>query len=289
MVEALAETTASLGEGPHWDAATGTLLWVDISAGEVHRSDPDSGRTKTLRLGGPVSMVVPSEHGRLLVARQHKLSLVDGSGVEEVVAAIPADPLIRFNDGKCDPRGRLFVGTMHTERAPGTAALYRLDGTELTPVLTGLTVSNGLGWSPDGGTMYHADTPSGCVRAYDYELETGHLRTPGRVFVDLTKQVGRPDGLTVDADGYVWVVLVRAGAVHRYAPDGTLDAVHAVPVSAPTSCAFGGPGLTDLFVTTSLELVPEDQRGQQPLAGRVLRLHPGVPGRPAPNWSPQDA
>ncbi|MQA07340.1 MAG: SMP-30/gluconolactonase/LRE family protein [Pseudonocardiaceae bacterium] len=272
--EPVGEIVAELGEGPCWDASSGTLLWVDIDGGLVHRTDPSSAETSTLELSPPVSAVLPTADGGLLVARKNRLVLLDP---ERTVAGVPEEPAIRFNDGKCDPRGRLWIGTMNTDRARGTAALYRLDAGELVTVLEGVTISNGLGWSPDGRTMYYADTPTLRVDAFDYDPETGEL-SGRRPFVDLDGQGGRPDGLTVDTDGGVWIALVGGGALHRYLPDGKLDAVVSLPVTHPTSCAFGGPELAELYVTTSRALVPEDERAAQPLAGRLFRLATGATG-----------
>lgn len=279
-VEPVGEVVAGLGEGPHWDGVTNTLLWVDIPGGLVHRTDPVSGQTSSVELGTPVSMVLPTASGALLVARRNKLVLVDArGGGERVVAELPAQPSIRFNDGKCDPRGRLWLGTMHTEREP-EAALYRLDfGGALSAVLTGITVSNGLGWSPDGRTMYYADTPTLRVDAFDYDLDAG-VPSGRRPFADLSGSPGRPDGLTVDADGGVWVACVRGGELRHFTPDGQLAEVLRLPVSAPTSCAFGGESLDRLFVTSALDLVPEQQRADQSLAGHLLTVRPGATGKP---------
>jgi sugar lactone lactonase YvrE len=170
---------------------------------------------------------------------------------------------------------------MHTEETQSLGELYRLDsGCALTTVLKGVTVSNGLGWSPDGTRMYYVDSPTKRIDMFDYEPATGEARGRRR-FADLSAFDGFPDGLTVDADGCVWVAIWGGGVLRRLAPDGTQDAVLQVPVSQPTSCAFGGPGMTDLYITTAQAGLTEEQLAAQPLAGRLLRLHPGPVGLPS--------
>ncbi|WP_020500439.1 SMP-30/gluconolactonase/LRE family protein [Sciscionella marina] len=274
-IEPLGAVTAGLGEGPLWDAASGTLLWVDIPGGFVHRTDPADGAETSVHLGEPVSAVLPARDGSLLAAVGHRLIEL---GTGAVLAEVPHRPDMRFNDGAADPRGRLYLGTMHTAQLPGTACLYRLNRARaFEPVLEGVTISNGLGWSPDGGILYYVDTPSMRVEAIAYDPESGELGAR-RVFAEFTEEHGRPDGLTVDEDGFVWVALIRGAALHRYAPDGRFDSVIELPVSHPTSCAFGGPGRDELYVTTARDLLTEQQRAEQPLAGRLLRLRPGVRG-----------
>jgi sugar lactone lactonase YvrE len=279
-VEAVGPVRAELGEGPCWDARTGSLLWVDIDGGDVHRTDPRTGHTETTRVGAPVSAVLPDASGELAVLRRDRLVRLSP---ERTVAAIDAPEQVRFNDAKCDPAGRLWAGTMHAQRAPSGAALYRLDAGGLTRVLDA-TVSNGLGWSPDGRRMYYADTPLLRVDVFDYDPGTGEA-SGRRPFADLDGTGGRPDGLTVDSEGCVWVAAVRGGALRRYAPDGTPDMVVPLPVSHPTSCAFGGPAGRDLYVTTARALLTDGQRAEQPLAGRLLRLRPGPSGPPATAWA----
>ena len=278
-VEAVGEVAAELGEGPCWDADTATLVWVDIPGGAIHRTVPETGATTTVRRSPPVSLALPTERG-LLVALREQLVLLDEKGGSTLVAALPAEPGVRFNDGARDRSGRLWIGTMHTSREPGAAALYRLDrGGRLTRMLRGVTVSNGLDWSPNGRTLYYVDTPTLRIDAFDYEPHSGTI-TARRPFADLTDSGGRPDGLTVDAAGGVWVALFSGGALRRYTPEGNLDLIVPLPVTHPTSCAFGGADLGDLYVTTAREPLSAAARTEQPLAGRLLRLRPSVPGLP---------
>jgi sugar lactone lactonase YvrE len=282
QAEPVGDVVAGLGEGPCW--VDGTVLWVDIPGGRLHRTDPESGQTATIDLGPPVSAVLPTGDGELLVSRQDRLVVLGDDGAERTVAAMSAPPAVRFNDGATDPQGRVWIGSMDTEERSAVGTLYRLDpGPVLTPVVAGVTVSNGLGWSPDGTRVYYVDSPTRQVDVLDFDPATGAVAGRRR-FADLTGESGFPDGLTVDAEGGVWVALFSGGALHRYGPGGELDTVVTLPVSHPTSCAFGGPGLADLYVTTASAPVPAAERAAQPLGGRLLRLRPGpvgIPLRPA--------
>ena len=279
-VQAASDVVAELGEGPCWDGAT--LLWVDIPAGRLHRTGHPSGQTATARLGAPVSAVLPTAGGGVLVARRDRLALVEAGGTERTVASVPAPPGVRFNDGAVDPQGRVWIGSMDTREQSPLGVLYRLDaGGVLTPVITGVTISNGLGWSPDGSRLYYIDSPTCRVDVLDFDAAFGEV-SGRRPFADLSGEPGVPDGLTVDADGGVWVARYAGGALHRYTPDGGLDTVVSLPVTYPTSCAFGGPDLADLYVTTASAPLSAAGRAGQPLAGRLFRLRPGPKGLPQP-------
>ncbi len=285
---------AVLGEGPYWLPGESVLLWIDIPAGLLHRTEVPSGETVTTELG-QVSAVFPVHGGGLLYAAGHQLILretvpgqsgVSGEYTERVVAAAPPHPEVRFNDGAVDPSGRVWIGSMHYGETEPLGTLYRLDpgappaGAVLTAVAPGATVSNGLGWSPDGSRLYYADSPTRQVDVFDYDPVTGEA-TGRRMFADLSGFDGFPDGLTVDGDGYVWVCMWAGGVIRRLAPSGALDAVVPVPVARPTSVAFGGPDLEDLYVTTArIDLAPEEL-ASQPLAGRLLHLRPGPAGLPS--------
>jgi sugar lactone lactonase YvrE len=280
QAEPVGDVVAELGEGPCW--ADGTVLWVDIPGGRLHRTDPGSGQTATIDLGPPVSAVLPTADGEVLVSRQDRLVILGDNGAERTVVAISPPPAVRFNDGATDPQGRVWIGSMDTGEQSALGILYRLDpGPVLTPVVTGVTVSNGLGWSPDGSRLYYVDSPTRQVDVLDFDSATGAVAGRRR-FADLTRGSAFPDGLTVDAEGGVWVALFAGGALHRYGPDGELDTVVTLPVSHPTSCAFGGPDLADLYVTTASAPLPAAERAAQPLAGRLLRFRPGPVGIPLP-------
>lgn len=279
-VEVVVDGRALVGESPAWDAATGTLLWVDVLRREVRRHDPRSGADVLLRrLPCPVGAVVPRADGRVAVAAGMGVALLDPASGELAWLA-HADRGDRMNDAACDPAGRLWAGTLTIEQTPGAAALYRLDGHEFTRVLDDVGLSNGLGWSPDGSTVYYVDTPTQRVDAFDYDLGAGSISNR-RTFVDLRELPGRPDGLTVDAAGGVWVAMARGGAVRRFTERGAADEVIAIGTPRVTSCAFGGAGLRDLYVTTSCVGLDEAALVADPLAGALLRIpEVGVCGLP---------
>jgi sugar lactone lactonase YvrE len=269
-----------LGEGPHWDVAAGELLRVDIARGLVHGWDPRRERGWTIALDAEVSAAIPSaDGGELLVAVEHELILLTRERTRRTIATLDAEPADnRFNDCRCDARGRLWAGTMSRSRNTGAGALYRLaPGGELERVLDGTTISNGLGWSPAGDRMYFVDSPTQRIDVFDYDIETGALGER-RPLVEIDAADGMPDGLTVDAEGGVWVSLFGGGAIHRYDPTGALAARIALPVTYPTCPAFGGPRLATLYVTSARHRLSPAQRRAEPLAGAVLALEPGVHG-----------
>jgi len=271
-----------LGECPCWDDRSETLLRVDIARGLVHGWNPATGAAWSRRQDGEVSAAVPREHGGgWLVAAGHQLLLDDGDRVD-VLASVEQDrPDNRFNDCKCDPQGRLWAGTMSKTRSPGTAALYRLSpGAQLERVVGATTISNGLGWSPAGDRMYFIDSTTQRIDAFDFDGRTGAIANR-RTFAEVDPADGLPDGLTVDATGGVWVCLFGGAALRRYDEDGVLDASVALPVTNPTSPAFGGSDLSTLYVTSARHRLSDEQLAAEPLAGAVLALRPGVAGLPA--------
>jgi sugar lactone lactonase YvrE len=191
-----------------------------------------------------------------------------------------------MNDGACDPQGRFWAGTLADDHHAGGGALYRLDRDGRTSsMLSGLTISNGLGWSPDGGTMYLVDSGPRVIHAFAFEPDTGTIAR-GRVLVTVADEVGAPDGMTVDAAGDLWVAVYGGGRVHRYSPDGVLREVVSVPAKQSTSCAFGGPGLSRLYVTTGTEGWSDGQRRAEPAAGLVYRFDTDATGLPAAPFRP---
>jgi len=282
--EPVGDVTAVLGEGPYWRPEDEALLWVDVVGGLLHMTRVQLGETTTIELD-PVSAAFPAVGGGIVTAGGHRLTLRatrPGEGwAGRTIAEAPARDGVRFNDASVDPAGRVWVGSMDIKEKDPLGTLYRLDtGGTLTPVVKGATVSNGIGWSPDGTRMYYNDSPLRRIDMFDYDQATGEA-FGGRMFADLSGADGFPDGLTVDADGYVWVAMFAGGALRRFTPAGHQDAVLPLPVSQPTSCAFGGPGMADLFVTTAYRDLSEAQRAAQPLAGRLLRLRPGPIGLPS--------
>ncbi len=282
-VEIAVEVGAEHAEGPLWDAVGARLWWVDITAQRVHCFDPDTGEDSAWAVGGQPGGVVLDAAGRPLVAMPDGLAVLDrADGSTTPLVAVEADhPENRANDAKVDSRGRVWVGTMAFDKRPNNAGLYRVAGDEVTRVVEGLTISNGPALDEAAGRMYLADTAIGVVDVFDLDPDTGAL-TNRRNFLDFSDDGVWPDGMTVDDEGMFWVALGRAGAVHRYAKDGTLQGVVEVPTSNPTSLTFGGADGGDLYITTSWFDLEADQRDSQPSAGCIFRCRPGVTGRPSP-------
>jgi sugar lactone lactonase YvrE len=269
-----------LGEAPHWLRGSGELVRVDVKRGLVLGWHP-RGDEWSIRVGGEIGAAIPREAGGWVLAVERELILLDPSGTRRAVAAVEPDlPANRFNDCQLDPAGRLWAGTMSRTRAAGTAALYRLTpGGEVEPVLSDLTISNGLGWSPDGELMYHVDSTAQRIDAFDFDRGDGAL-SGRRTLVSVDPEDGLPDGLAVDAEGGIWVCLFGGGELRRYSAAGKLDAAIRLPVAKPTCPAFGGPGLETLFVTTARDGQTARQLRQEPAAGGVLAVRPGVAGIP---------
>jgi sugar lactone lactonase YvrE len=282
QIDVALDVRAALGEGPIWDAARQRLLFVDIPRGDVHAFHPASGADAIFSVGQPAGGVVPTRSGDWLVsARDGFLRLDPNTGASRLAIPLESDrPDNRLNDGYCDARGRFWAGTMSMTHAVEAGALYRLDPDgNVTRVVDHVTTSNGIDWSPDQRRMYYVDTGTRRIDVFDFDLERGTI-TNRRPFVIVPERDGKPDGLIVDEDGGVWLALWGGSAIQRFTPAGVLDRTIALPVTHPTKCAFGGPDLADLFVTSARDPVPEASRGSQPHAGSVLVCRPGVRGRP---------
>ena len=292
--EVVVAAGAELGERPVWDHLRSCLVWVDINAGRLHRYRPEEGDQLILELAGggqPIAIgaAAPRRGGGYVLAAADGFRLTGPDGEPEAGPLRPPGmgPDIRFNDGACDPAGRFWAGTVAADRRLGAGALYRLDpDLTITTMLEGVTESNGLGWSPDGTLFYYIDSgePRPRIRVFGFDPATGELGD-SRDLVTFPGDGVVPDGLVVDAAGCLWVALWGGSAVHRYSPDGALLAEFPVPVSQPTCPAFGGPGLSDLYVTTAWEGMGEGERAAQPLAGHLLLGHPGTTGQRAPSFA----
>ena len=226
---------ASLGEGPVWSVAEQVLYWVDINAPSLNRFDPATGRNTAMPMPESIGCFALRRTGGFIVALRGGvwLARADGS-LERKVADAPYDPAHhRFNDGRCDRQGRFFAGSMNEKRDAASGALVRVDANlAVTPILSGITISNGLAWSPDGRTMYHADTPTHIVHAYDYDTATGTPRNR-RVFAQWTGETDRPDGGAVDSAGNYWTAFYRGGKVVQLSPQGATLAEYEVPAMCP--------------------------------------------------------
>ncbi|MGP4113677.1 SMP-30/gluconolactonase/LRE family protein [Streptomyces sp. 4N509B] len=272
---------AQLGEGPTWDPEGQRLLWVDILSSRIHVLDPASGRRTVMTTEQHVGAVKPRAAGGFVVNLRDGVGLYDASGAFRWLRHAPV-PGRRGNDAAVAPDGSLWAGSMRYDDGPGGGTLDRVapDG-ETTTVLPAVTTSNGTGWSPDGTLVYHVDTPTRRVDVLTL-TEDGRGITDRRPLVDTSGFAGFPDGLTVDADGCVWVAFWDGGAVRRFTPKGELDRTVTVPASRTTACAFGGPRLADLYITTAR--VGIDPR-REPLAGSVLVLPDAGRGLPQPAFA----
>ena len=278
---------ASLGECPLWSVAEQVLYWVDINAPSLNRFDPATGRNTAMPMPESIGCFALRRDGGFVVALRGGFWLAAPDGtLTRKVAGAPYDPAHhRFNDGRCDPQGRFLAGYMNETRDTKTAALVRLDPDfTLTPVLDGMTISNGLAFSPDGRTMYHADTPTQTIRAYDYDAVSGTPTSP-RVLARFTADGDRPDGGAVDRDGCYWTALYRGGKVLRIAPDGRILADFAVPAMCPTMCAFGGRDLKTLYVTSARQMREADELTRLPASGGLFSIAVDVPGLPEPAFA----
>jgi sugar lactone lactonase YvrE len=266
-----------LSEGPRWDEERQELLWVDILGRRFHRAtltaDGKPDRIHTMTLDRHVGAVAPVAGGGYLLAAGQGFLFVDEAGAVGELAQPEAGHVhVRMNDGACDPQGRFWAGTMAYDESAGAGTLYRLelDG-RCSTVLTGMTISNGIGWSPDGAVMYLSDSGTGLIEAFDFDEVTGAI-SGRRTLVHIDQPGMAPDGLTVDDRGDLWVGLYGGWAVNRYGPDGTLHATVQIPAAQATSCAFGGADRRTLFVTTGRERLDEAALKRQPDAGRVFSV-----------------
>jgi sugar lactone lactonase YvrE len=304
--EVASDVGAEHGEGPLWHLGDRRLDWTDLEAGRLHRFDPLTGRDEVIEVGSPLGAFAARQQGGFVLAVKDGFAFLDmATGRCDLVAPVEYGTGIemRMNDGKCDPQGRFWAGSMALDATRGAGSLYRLDtDLSVTKVLDDVTASNGLDWSDNGQTLYYIDSlagqavwdrPTSGVDAFDFDPSTGAISGRRRIIDienDPTGTVGMTlgDGLTVDAAGFIWVAVSGAGEVRRYSPDAELDTVVEMPVACPTSVAFGGDDVADLYITTTtLEAVvpPEYRRHaafaeQRPHEGALFVCRPGVPGRP---------
>jgi sugar lactone lactonase YvrE len=267
---------AGHGEGPVWHPSYRGIRWVDMHAGDILELDGDE--VRRTHVGHVAAAFRPRRDGGTVLADERGFVLLDPDlRVERRLGDLWADPGVRMNDGGCTPDGAFWCGSMAYDERPGAGELYRLDP-DLTArrVLAGLTIANGFGVSPDGTRAYHVDTPTRRVDVFDLDGDPAARRPAVRI----PEGAGSPDGLTVDAEGGIWVALYGGSAVHRYTPDGVLDVVVTLPVAQVTACAFGGPELDRLHITTSAQGLDAPARRAQPWAGALFVVEPGIRGRP---------
>ncbi len=277
-VEHLLKAANQLGEGPLWHAGEKALYWVDIEGECFHRLFPDTGKQDTYHVGQPIGCLAFRASGGLVLALRDGLGFWD---FDLQIFHLAKNPEVgrqnaRFNDGRVDRKGRFWVGTMGDDKG---SSLYRLDPDGAIHTMeTGIMISNGIGWSPDIQTMYYTDSPLRVIYAYDFDPASGLIKNR-RSFVQVPEGEGFPDGLCVDSEGFVWSAHWDGWRITRYDPDGKVERVIPLPVGRPTSCAFGGPELNQLYVTSAWTGLSEVDRSEQPLAGDLLRIQADVTGQ----------
>jgi sugar lactone lactonase YvrE len=281
-LDLLLDIRLDLGEGPAWDSQAGILSFVDIRAGDLHLFHPATASHQMFNLDEPVGCAAPSSTGEFILGLRSGIWTFNPSTQTLTQILRPENiPGNRFNDGKCDPRGRFLAGTMDNAEKENTGSLYSYspDGSYKT-LLTGLGISNGLTWSPDHKTFYFIDTPTRLVMAYDYDLNTGDISNP-RPVVHVPADMGWPDGMTSDMDGMLWVAMWGGAKLTKWNPaTGQLVEAYPLPALNVSACCFGGANLTDLYVTSARKGMSAAQLEEYPLSGGLFRFQPGVRGMP---------
>jgi sugar lactone lactonase YvrE len=284
----LLEARAALGEGCIWHHGEQHLYWVDIDGCSWHIYDPGTGIDQRFPVAAKIGTVMPVENGDVLVSLQNGIYRINVTNREHSLLANPiTSPNIRFNEGKCDPSGRFWVGTIAMDGTAGAAALYRLDRDgSLHEMLQNVTISNGIVWTSDHLTMYYNDTPTRCVQAFDYDDESGNISNR-RIAIQIPETDGSPDGMAIDAEDKLWIAMWGAGSVNRYDPV-TGDLLLQVKLPAPnvSSCAFGGTDLKTLFITTARVGLTEEELREFSLSGDLFYVRVAIPGVPANFYKP---
>ncbi|MEN7546803.1 SMP-30/gluconolactonase/LRE family protein [Rapidithrix thailandica] len=282
QVELVLDVKAQLGEGAIWHAEKKELYWVDIEGRKLNIFNPSTKQNQSIEVGERIGTVVPVKNElKAIVALQNGIHLLNLENQELTFVVNPEDSLEnnRFNDGKCDPAGRLWVGSLSMASQPEAAGLYRVDtdGTAKR-MLDKVNISNGIIWSNDHKTLYYTDTPTLKIKAFDYDKVTGDISNE-RVIIEVPEEMGAPDGMTIDAEGKLWVAHWGGSCVGRWNPEtGELMEKVEVPALNVTSCAFGDEDLGTLYITTASVDMNEAQNEQYPLAGALFKIRPGVKG-----------
>ncbi len=280
-VELVLDSKSALGEGAIWNYKTGELIWVNITDKILNFYNPKLKNNKEMLTGQMIGTVVPAESGKMIVALENGLYQLDPKSGSKILIANPEEniPGNRFNDGKCDPAGRFWAGTMSTEGKQQAGALYRLNAdSSVHKMIDNVGTSNGIVWSLDYTKMYYIDTPTRKVMAWDYNSETGEISNP-KTAIEVPQEMGYPDGMTIDADGNVWIALWGGAAVACWNPEsGELLRTIDVPAKNVTSCAFGDEDLGTLYITTARQGTSDEELEKFPHAGGVFKTRPGVKG-----------
>ena len=275
------DAKATLGEGPVWSAKTQTLFWIDILEKRIY-----AGAKIIAQLDQYIGCLSLRPNGTLLTALSDgdgSSSLVNlqvDSSQQSVLATMSESATNRFNDGKCDPAGRFLAGTMAMNESDPTGALYSFDGRQVKKLFGGVTISNGLTWSPDHKTFYYIDTPTRKIQAFDYDLATGQIANP-RVAIRIADTLGWPDGMTSDTDGNLWIALWGGAQVTKWNPQtGSLLEQIPVPALQTSSCIFGGKDMNELYITSARKGMGEENLKKYPLSGGVFKVETKATGMP---------
>jgi sugar lactone lactonase YvrE len=281
--ELVLDAHAEVGEGPAWDPRSGRLVWVDITRCQVHLFEPSTASDLSMDVGQHVGAAAPRAAGGLILALRGGFGVLDleSASVEAIADTEASNPRNRMNDGKCDRAGRFWAGSMSYAETGNEGSLYRLEHDHsVVRVLSGVGLSNGLGWSPDDRLMYHVDSLAATLYVQDFDPESGSIANR-RPLIEVPEGQGTPDGMTVDAEGCLWVAFWGGGAVRRYTPEGSMLQEVELPVRQVSCCAFGGPDQGDLYITTASRGLSEQNLREQSGAGGLFRCRPGVTGPPA--------
>lgn len=284
--DALSQEANALGEGPMWHVKEQALYWIDIAKCLLWRLDTTTHECQFWKMEDYIGAVVPRASGGVVVTVGNKVLALDlpAGKTTQLAEITPWNKRLRLNDGKCDQMGRFWMGVADFQKENPQGGLYRLDPDGcLTQMEEGITISNGLGWSPDNKAFYYTDGLRYCIYEYDFDLQKGSLSNR-RIFVQLDETPVEPDGLTIDTQGYVWQAHWNAGKVFRYSPNGHQDRAISLPVKRPTSCIFGGPNLDILYVTSCSQGIGETEVLPYP-AGALFALDVGVTGRAEPAFA----
>ena len=275
--ELIFDAKATLGEGPVWDTKSQTLYWVDILEKRIY-----AGTELFLQLDDLIGCFALARNGHFILGMRASFVDFDPATSQQTVLVALTDPARnRMNDGKCDPAGRFIAGTMDMDEKAATGSLYSLSGDQLKTLYRGVTISNGLAWSPDYKTLYYIDTPSHEVKAFDYDVQTGEIANQ-RVAFHIPKSLGWPDGMTSDMQGNLWIAMWGGAQVTRWNPNsGQLLEQIPVPAFQPSSCIFGGKDMDKLFITSARKEMSEANLKKYPFSGGLFRVDTNVEGMPS--------
>jgi sugar lactone lactonase YvrE len=280
QAELLFKAGAQLAEGPLWDSRTQSLWWVDIPAAKLHCFDPATGKDQSFDVGQPIGAVVPEEGRGLVLALADGFARFEGGRVSPLAPLPAQDPALRLNDGKCDPAGRFWAGSTAYDGRRGKASLFCLDGgLNVSLKLAGVSCSNGLGWSQDERWMYYIDSPTQRLVRFGYHAASGSIGK-AETLLEIPEAEGIPDGLSMDREGRLWIALFNGGKLLHFDPRAgrLLGEIRVEGARQVTSCAFGGPDLGTLYITTAAENLSPEEAQAQPLAGSLFQARPAMGG-----------